>query len=52
VLIEQDAKAKCCGGQAQNIEPRYNIAPTTMIDVVVPHDAGREFHQLKFAAIV
>jgi len=22
------------------IEPRYNIAPTTMIDVVVPHEAG------------
>jgi putative SOS response-associated peptidase YedK len=22
-----------------NIEPRYNIAPTTMIDVVVPHEA-------------
>jgi len=36
----------------QNIEPRYNIAPTTTIDVVVPHEAGREFHQLKFAAIV
>jgi putative SOS response-associated peptidase YedK len=24
-----------------NIEPRYNIAPTTMINVVVPHEAGR-----------
>jgi len=24
-----------------NIEPRCNIAPTTMIDAVVPREAGR-----------
>jgi len=24
-----------------NIAPRYNIAPTTMIDVVVPHETAR-----------
>jgi putative SOS response-associated peptidase YedK len=25
-----------------NIEPHYNIAPTTMIDVVVPQEASRD----------
>jgi putative SOS response-associated peptidase YedK len=29
-------------GAARNVEPRYNIAPTTTIDVVVKRDAGRE----------
>jgi putative SOS response-associated peptidase YedK len=30
-----------------NIEPRYNIAPTTMIDVVVPHEAGRDLRSMR-----
>jgi hypothetical protein len=29
----------CC--PPVNIEPRCNIAPTTMIDAVVPREAGR-----------
>ena len=26
---------------AMNLQPRYNIAPTAMIDVVIPRDADR-----------
>jgi putative SOS response-associated peptidase YedK len=34
-----------------NIEPRYNIAPTTMIDVVVPHEAGRDLLAMRWGLI-
>ena len=34
-----------------NIEPRYNIAPTTMIDVVVPHEAGRDLLSMRWGLI-
>jgi putative SOS response-associated peptidase YedK len=29
-------------GQPRNLRPRYNIAPTTQIEVVRRHDGGRE----------
>ena len=32
-----------------NIESRYNIAPTTVIDVVVPHEAGRDLLSMRWA---
>ena len=34
-----------------NIEPRYNIAPTTMIDVVVPREAGRDLLSMRWGLI-
>jgi hypothetical protein len=34
-----------------NTEPRYNIAPTTMIDVVVPHEAGRDLLSMRWGLI-
>jgi hypothetical protein len=30
-----------------SIRPRYNIAPTTKIDVVVPHEAGRDLLSMR-----
>jgi len=37
--------------QPVNIEPRYNIAPTTMIDVVVPHETGRDLPTMRWGLI-
>ena len=34
-----------------NTEPHYNIAPTTMIDVVVPHEAGRDLLSMRWGLI-
>jgi putative SOS response-associated peptidase YedK len=34
-----------------NTQPRYNIAPTTMIDVVVPHEAGRDLVSMRWGLI-
>ena len=34
-----------------NIEPHYNIAPTTMIDVVVPYEAGRDLMAVRWGLI-
>jgi putative SOS response-associated peptidase YedK len=34
-----------------NIEPRYNIAPNTMIDVVVPHETGRDLLSMRWGLI-
>jgi putative SOS response-associated peptidase YedK len=34
-----------------NIEPRYNIAPTTMIDVVVPHETGSDLLSMRWGLI-
>jgi len=31
--------------------PRYNIAPTTTIDVVVPHEAGRDLLSMRWGLI-
>ena len=28
-------------GPARNLQPRYNIAPTTTIDVIIPRGANR-----------
>ena len=41
-----------CSAQASvNIAPRYNIAPTTMIDVVVPHETGRGLPTMRWGLI-
>jgi len=37
--------------QPVNIAPRYNIAPTTMIDVVVPHETGRDLPTVRWSLI-
>ena len=37
--------------QPVNIEPRYNIAPTTMIDVVVPRETGRDLRAMRWGLI-
>src|ERR1019366_5899290 len=37
--------------QPVNIEPRYNIAPTTMIDAVVPHEAGCDLRVMRWGLI-
>ena len=34
-----------------NTQPRYNITPTTMIDVVVPHEAGRDLVSMRWGLI-
>jgi putative SOS response-associated peptidase YedK len=34
-----------------NIEPRYNIAPTTTTDVVVPHEASRDLISMRWGLI-
>jgi putative SOS response-associated peptidase YedK len=34
-----------------NTQPLYNIAPTTMIDVVVPHEAGRDLLSMRWGLI-
>lgn len=36
---------------APNLRPRYNIAPTTMIDVVVDRGKGRELIQMRWGLI-
>jgi putative SOS response-associated peptidase YedK len=35
-----------------NIEPRYNIAQTTMIEVVVPHQAGHTLRSMRWGLIL
>ena len=37
--------------QPVNIEPRYNIAPTTMINVVVQHETGRDLLTMRWGLI-
>ena len=37
--------------QPVNIEPRYNIAPATMINVVVPHGTGRDLPTVRWGLI-
>ena len=37
--------------QPVNIEPRYNIAPTTKINVVVPHGTGRDLPTMRWGLI-
>jgi putative SOS response-associated peptidase YedK len=37
--------------QPVNVEPRYNIAPTTMIDVVVPRETGRDLRAMRWGLI-
>ena len=34
-----------------NTQPHYNIAPTTTIDVVVPHEAGRDLVSMRWGLI-
>ena len=34
-----------------NTEPRYNIAPTTTIHAVVPHEAGRDLLSMRWGLI-
>jgi putative SOS response-associated peptidase YedK len=34
-----------------NTQPSYNIAPTTMIDVVAPHEAGRDLVSMRWGLI-
>ena len=34
-----------------NFEPRYNIAQTTMIEVVVPYQAGRALRSMRLGLI-
>jgi putative SOS response-associated peptidase YedK len=38
-------------GAARNVEPRYNIAPTDRIDVVVQRDGGRELVPMRWGLI-
>ena len=38
-------------GAAPNLRPRYNIAPTTMIAVVVDRGKGRELVQMRWGLI-
>jgi putative SOS response-associated peptidase YedK len=39
-------------GQApRNIRPRYNIAPTTTIDVIVPGESGLELVPMRWGLI-
>ncbi|MFO1126108.1 MAG: SOS response-associated peptidase [Methylocystis sp.] len=35
-------------GQARNLQPRYNVAPTTMIEVIRPASAGNELVQMRW----
>jgi putative SOS response-associated peptidase YedK len=35
----------------RNLEPRYNIAPTAMIDVVRVHDSARELVPMRWGPI-
>jgi len=37
--------------QPVNMEPRYNIAPTTKINVVVPHGTGRDLPTMRWGLI-
>ena len=37
--------------QPVNMEARYNIAPTTMIDVVVPRETGRDLRAMRWGLI-
>ena len=37
--------------QPVNIAPRHNIAPTTMIDVVVPHETGRDLPTMRWGLL-
>lgn len=34
-----------------NMEPRYNICPTTMVDVIVQTERGRELKQMRWALV-
>jgi putative SOS response-associated peptidase YedK len=38
-------------GPARNLRPRYNIAPTTMVDVVRPNAAGRELVPMRWGLV-
>ncbi|MGE4046487.1 MAG: SOS response-associated peptidase [Acetobacteraceae bacterium] len=38
-------------GTPRNLQPRYNIAPTTMIDVVRPTEQGRELVSMRWGLI-
>jgi len=38
-------------GAAQNVEPRYNIAPTTTIDVVVPSAEGLHLASMRWGLV-
>ena len=38
--------------QPVNIEPRYNIAPATLINVMVPHGTGRDLPTIRWGLIV
>ena len=38
--------------QPVNIAPCYNFAPTTMIDVVVPHETGRDLPTMRWPVMV
>jgi putative SOS response-associated peptidase YedK len=38
-------------GAAQNVEPRYNIAPTTTIDVVVPSADGLHLASMRWGLV-
>ena len=35
-------------GQPRNLQPRYNVAPTTMIEVIRPTPAGHELVQMRW----
>ncbi len=35
-------------GQPRNLQPRYNVAPTTMIEVIRPTPAGHELGQMRW----
>ena len=35
-------------GQPRNLQPRYNVAPTTMIEVIKPTPAGHELVQMRW----
>jgi len=36
---------------ARNVEPRYNIAPTTIIDALIPHGGTRELVPMRWGLI-
>jgi putative SOS response-associated peptidase YedK len=36
---------------ARNLEPRYNIAPTTIVDAVIPHSGARELVPMRWGLI-
>jgi putative SOS response-associated peptidase YedK len=38
-------------GPPQNVQPRYNIAPTTMVDVIRLGDQGREVVKMRWGLV-